>query len=60
VLGNIILRRIFGLKAKEIISIFRKLHEDELHDLYSSSGVIRVIRSRKMMSKESSTPWKRI
>jgi hypothetical protein len=41
------LRRIFGPKRKEDGS-WRKLHSDELHSLYSSPNVVRVIESRRM------------
>jgi hypothetical protein len=41
------LRRIFGPKREEDGSC-RKLHNDELHSLYSSPNIIRVIKSRKM------------
>jgi hypothetical protein len=41
------LRRIFGPKREEDGS-WRKLHDDELHDLYSSPNIVRVIKSRRM------------
>jgi hypothetical protein len=41
------LRRIFGPKSEEDES-WRKLHSDEIHSLYSSQNIIRVIQSRKM------------
>jgi hypothetical protein len=41
------LRRIFGPKRKEDGS-WRKLHNDELHSLYSSQNIVRVIKSRRM------------
>jgi hypothetical protein len=41
------LRRIFGPKKEEDRSQ-RKLHNDELHDLYSSPNIVRVIKSRRM------------
>jgi hypothetical protein len=37
------LRRIFGPKRGEIIRIWRKLHNEELHNLYSSPNIIRII-----------------
>jgi hypothetical protein len=40
--------RIFGPKREENGS-WRKLHNDELHSLYSSPNIVRVIKSRKMM-----------
>jgi hypothetical protein len=42
-----VLRRIFGPKREEDGS-WRKLHNDELHNPYSSSNIIRVINSRRM------------
>jgi hypothetical protein len=47
VFENRVLRRIFGPKRKEDGS-WRKLHNDELHDLYSSPNIVRVIKSRRM------------
>jgi hypothetical protein len=42
-----VLRRIFGPKREEDGS-WRKLHNDELHNLYSSANIVRVIKSRRM------------
>jgi hypothetical protein len=47
VFENRVLRRIFGPKREEDGSR-RKLHNDELHSLYSSPNIVRVIKSRKM------------
>jgi hypothetical protein len=44
---NTALRRIFGPKREEDGS-WRKLHNDELHSLYSSPNIVRVIKSRRM------------
>jgi hypothetical protein len=44
---NRVLRKIFGPKREEDGS-WRKLHNDELHDLYSSPNIVRVIKSRRM------------
>jgi hypothetical protein len=44
---NRVLRKIFGPKREEDGS-WRKLHNDELHSLYSSSNIVRVIKSRRM------------
>jgi hypothetical protein len=45
---NRVLRRKFGLKRNEVTGGWRKLHNEELHGLYSSPHIIRVIKSRKM------------
>jgi hypothetical protein len=47
VFENRVLRKIFGPKREEDGS-WRKLHNDELHYLYSSLNIVRVIKSRKM------------
>jgi hypothetical protein len=44
---NRVLRKIFGPKREEDGS-WRKLHNDELHNLYSSPNIVRVIKSRRM------------
>jgi hypothetical protein len=44
---NRVLRSIFGPKMKEDGS-WRKLHNDELHSLYSSPNIVRVIKSKRM------------
>jgi hypothetical protein len=45
-----LLRRIFAPKREEVAGGWRRLHNEELHNLYSSPDVIRVIKSRKMTS----------
>jgi hypothetical protein len=47
VFENKVLRKIFGPKREEDGS-WRKLHDDELHSLYSSLNIVRVIKSRRM------------
>jgi hypothetical protein len=42
------LRRIFGPKRDEVTGGWRKLHNEELHKLYSSPSIIRMIMSRRM------------
>jgi hypothetical protein len=46
VFENRVLRRIFGPKRGYITGVWRRLHNEELSDLYSSSNIIRVIKSR--------------
>jgi hypothetical protein len=41
-------RRIFGPKRDEVTGEWRKLHNEELRDLYSSPSIIRITKSRKM------------
>jgi hypothetical protein len=48
VLENIVLRRIFGPKRDEFIRGWRKMHNEELHNLYSSTSIIRIITSRRV------------
>ena len=48
VFENRVLRRIFGPKRDEVTGEWRKLHNDELNDLYCSSNILRVIKSRRM------------
>jgi hypothetical protein len=48
VLENRVLRRIFGLKRDEVMRDWRKLHNEELQNLYSSPNIIRMIKSRRM------------
>jgi hypothetical protein len=48
VLENRLLRRIFGSKRDEVTGDLRKLHNEELHNLYSSPSIIRMIKLRRM------------
>jgi hypothetical protein len=48
VFENRVLRRIFGPKRDEVTGKWRKLHIEELHNLYSSPNIIRQIKSRRM------------
>jgi hypothetical protein len=48
VLENRVLKRIFGPKRDEVTGVWRKLHNKELQDLYSSPSIIRIIKSRRM------------
>jgi hypothetical protein len=43
-----VLRNIFGPKRNEVAMELRRLHNEELHDLYSSPNIIRVIKPRRM------------
>jgi hypothetical protein len=48
VFENRVLRRIFGPKRYEVTGGWRKLHNKELHGLYFSPSIVRVIRARRM------------
>jgi hypothetical protein len=48
VFENRVLRGIFGLKRDEVTGEWRKLHNVELNNLYSSPNIVRVIKSRRM------------
>jgi len=49
VFENMMLRRIFGPKRYDVTGEWRKLHKEEVNDLYSSPNVIQVIKSRRMV-----------
>jgi hypothetical protein len=46
---NRVMSRIFGSKKDEIMVAWRKLHNEELHNLYSSPNIIRMSKSRRMI-----------
>jgi hypothetical protein len=48
VFENWVLRRIFGPKRDEVTGEWRKLHNEELHYLYSSPKIVQVIKTRRM------------
>jgi hypothetical protein len=48
VFENRVLRRVFGPKRDEVTGEWRKLHNEEFRDLYSSPSIIRIIKSRRM------------
>ena len=48
VFENRVLRRIFGPKKFKVTGDWRKLHNEELNDLYCATNIVRVIKSRRM------------
>jgi hypothetical protein len=48
VFENMMLRRIFGTTRDEVMGQLRRLHNEELNDLYSSPNIVQVIESRRM------------
>jgi hypothetical protein len=48
VFENWVLRRVFGLKRDKVMGGWRKLHNEELHDLYCSPSIIKIIKLRRM------------
>jgi hypothetical protein len=48
VFENRVLRRIFGPKKDEVIRGWRKLHNEELHNLYDSPSIIKMMKSSRM------------
>jgi len=59
VFENRVLRRNFGPKGDEAIGEWRKLHNEELNDLYCSLNIIRVIKSRRMRWAQHTNIWGR-
>ena len=47
---NMVLRRIFGPRRDEVTGEWRRLHSEELSDLYFSPNIVRVMKSRRMRS----------
>jgi hypothetical protein len=48
VFENRVLRRVFGPQRDEVTGEWRKLHNEELNDLYSLPNIVRVVKSRRM------------
>jgi hypothetical protein len=43
-----VLRRVFGPKRDDVTGEWRKLYNEELHDLYTLPNIVRVVKSRRM------------
>jgi len=56
VFENRVLRRIFVSKRDDVTEKWRKLHNEELNDLYSTSNIFRAIKSRRMRWAGHVTP----
>jgi hypothetical protein len=48
VFENRVLRRIFGPRRDEVTGGWRKLHNEELHNLYSSRSIIRIVKPKRL------------
>jgi hypothetical protein len=48
VFGNKVFRRIFGPRRDEVTGEWRRMHNEELNDLYTSPNIARVVKSRRM------------
>jgi hypothetical protein len=59
VFENRVLRRIFGPKRNGVMGAWRKLHSGELHNLYSSSDIIKQIKSKRMRGRGMWHAWER-
>jgi len=44
----VVLRRIFGPKREEVVGVWRKVHNEELHNLCTAPNIVRVVKSRRM------------
>jgi hypothetical protein len=55
---NRVLRRIFGPRREEVAGGWRRLHNKELHNLYSSPNIMRVMESRGMRCAGHLDAWK--
>jgi len=45
---NMVLRKIFGPRRDDVTGDWRRLHKEEIKDLYTSPNIVRVIKSRRM------------
>jgi hypothetical protein len=59
VFENGALRRIFGPKRDVVTGEWKKLHNEQLHDLYRSPNIVRVVKSRRMNERGMLLGWER-
>ena len=59
VFENRVLRRVFGPRRDEVTGEWRKLHNEELRDLYSLPNIVRVVKSRRMRWRGMWRVWGR-
>jgi hypothetical protein len=52
-----VLRRIFGPKSGEVTGGWRKLHNEDVHNLYSSPNIVRIIKSRRLNGRGMQHEW---
>jgi hypothetical protein len=57
VFENKVLRRIFGPKGEEVAGDWRRLHNEEPHNLYTSPNIIRVIKATGVRWERHVAPW---
>jgi hypothetical protein len=57
VFENRVLRRISGTKGNEVTKDWRRRHNEELHNFYSSPNIIRMIKSRRMRWEGPVAQW---
>jgi hypothetical protein len=59
VFENRVLRRIFGTTREEVTGHLRRLYNEELHNVYTSPNIVRVIESRRMRWAGTQHAWER-
>jgi hypothetical protein len=52
---NRVLRRIFGTTREEVAGGWKRLHNEDLHNIYTPPNTVRVMKSRRMASKPRTT-----